>query len=64
MADEIIKHYGKRVRYSDLELERFHVEGHKIRHVRRMAEVPPSIPLRRKSSHPSTEIQGMRKETN
>jgi hypothetical protein len=36
--DEIVRSYGKRVGFSQEELERFHEEGHRVRHVRRLAE--------------------------
>ncbi len=35
--DEIVRSYGKRVGFSQEELERFHEEGHRVRHVRRLA---------------------------
>ena len=41
MADEIIQRYGKRVGYSDSELEKLHEEGHRIRHLKRVAKVAP-----------------------
>ena len=41
MADEIIERYGKRMGYSDSELEKFHVEGHRTRHVTRLAQTAP-----------------------
>ena len=41
MADDIIERYGKRVGYSDSELEKLHEEGHRIRHLRRVAKVAP-----------------------
>ena len=41
MADEIIERYRKRVGYSDSELEKLHEEGHRIRHLKRVAKVAP-----------------------
>ncbi len=41
MADEIIERYGKRVGYSDSELEKLHEEGHRIRHLKRVTKVAP-----------------------
>ena len=37
-AEEIIKMYGQRVGYSDLELDTFHEGGHRIRQVKRLSE--------------------------
>lgn len=41
MAEEIIERYGKRVGYSDSELEKLHVEGHRIRHLNWIAKAAP-----------------------
>lgn len=41
MVHEIIERYGKRVGYSHLELERLHEEGHRIRHLKRIAKAAP-----------------------
>ncbi|NIO04072.1 MAG: hypothetical protein GTN74_05500 [Proteobacteria bacterium] len=41
MADEVIKKYGQRVGYSEEEIEAFHQGGHRIRHVKRLAEAAP-----------------------
>jgi hypothetical protein len=37
MTEEIIKKYGKRVGYTESELEAFHEGGHKIRQVKRLS---------------------------
>jgi hypothetical protein len=41
MADEIIKKYGERVGYTVAEMEKFHEGGHRIRHLKRLAESAP-----------------------
>ncbi len=41
MADDIIERYGERVGYSESEMEKLHEEGHRIRHLRRVAKVAP-----------------------
>jgi hypothetical protein len=41
MKKEIIKKYGKRVKYSEKELELFHEGGHRIRQVERLAKAAP-----------------------
>lgn len=38
MTDEIIKRYGQRVGYTSNQLEVFHAGGHRVRHVRRLAQ--------------------------
>ena len=38
MVDEIVSRFGKRVGYSDSEMEKFHEEGHRIRQVKKLAE--------------------------
>lgn len=38
MADDIVEKYGKRVQYSDAELETFRDRGHRVRHVKRLSE--------------------------
>jgi uncharacterized repeat protein (TIGR04076 family) len=41
MAEEIVERYAKRVGYSDSELEKLHEEGHRIRHLKRVAKAAP-----------------------
>lgn len=41
MADETLERYGKRVGYTHRELEKLHVEGHRIRHLNRIARAAP-----------------------
>ena len=38
MAEEIIQGYGKRVGYTDQEMEKFHEGGHRLRHITRLSE--------------------------
>jgi uncharacterized repeat protein (TIGR04076 family) len=38
MVEEIIRKYGQRVGYSQSEVEKFHDEGHRIRHVKQLSE--------------------------
>ena len=38
MVEEIIKKYGQRVGYSESQIEDFHEQGHRIRHVKRLSE--------------------------
>jgi hypothetical protein len=38
MTEEIISRYGKRAGYSDSDLEMFHEQGHRIRHVKRLSK--------------------------
>ncbi|MBI4786975.1 MAG: hypothetical protein HY782_08020 [Chloroflexi bacterium] len=39
MSEEIIERYGKRVGYTDQEIEMFQEKGHRTRHVRRLSQV-------------------------
>ncbi len=39
MAKDVIEKYGKRVKYSEKELEALHEGGHRIRHLERVSEV-------------------------
>ena len=41
MTDDIIERYGQRVGYSESEMEKLNEEGHRIRHLRRVAKVAP-----------------------
>jgi len=41
MVDDIIKKYGQRVGYNDLEMEKFREGGHRVRHVKRLSEAAP-----------------------
>ena len=41
MAEEIVKKYGSRVKYSEKELKTFHEGGHRIRHVERLSKAAP-----------------------
>ena len=41
MAEEIIQGYGKRVGYTDQEMEKFHEGGHRLRHVTRLSKSAP-----------------------
>jgi hypothetical protein len=38
MTDDVVEKYGKRVQYSDTELETFREHGHRVRHVERLSE--------------------------
>ncbi len=39
MSDDIIKKYGRRVGYTESEIERFHEGGHRVRQVQRLSQV-------------------------
>ena len=39
MTEEIIKQFGQRVGYTDLEIDSLHQGGHRIRHIKRMSQV-------------------------
>ncbi len=39
MSDDIIKKYGRRVGYTESEIERFHKGGHRVRQVQRLSQV-------------------------
>ena len=41
MSKSIIEAFGQRLGYTKSELEKFHEEGHRIRHVGRLAEAAP-----------------------
>ncbi len=41
MTDEIVKRYGERVGYTEADIEKLHEEGHRIRHLKRMAKAAP-----------------------
>ena len=41
MAEEVIEAYGKRVEYTDQEIKKFHEQGHRLRHVRRLSKSAP-----------------------
>ena len=41
MAEEIVKKYGSRVKYSEKELKTFHQGGHRVRHVERLSKAAP-----------------------
>ena len=45
MANEIIERYGERVGYSEADIEKLHEEGHRIRHLKRMAKAAPSYSI-------------------
>lgn len=38
MTDEIVRKYAERVGYTEPEVGKFHEEGHRVRHVRRLSE--------------------------
>jgi uncharacterized repeat protein (TIGR04076 family) len=41
MIKEIVQKYGSRVKYSERELQTFHHEGHRVRHVERLSKAAP-----------------------
>ena len=45
MAEEIVKKYGSRVKYSEKELKTFHQGGHRVRHVERLSKAAPLYSL-------------------
>jgi len=45
MKEDIIRRYADRVGFSDDEIRRFHDEGHRIRHVQRLAETAPRFSI-------------------
>ncbi|MBF0549190.1 MAG: hypothetical protein HQK60_01520 [Deltaproteobacteria bacterium] len=45
MTEELIKRYGQRVGFTPAELESFHDQGHRLRHVKRLAAAAPDYSI-------------------
>lgn len=41
MFEDVVKRFGRRVKYSDKEMAQFHEKGHRIRHVKRLSKAAP-----------------------
>ncbi len=41
MTEDIIQKYAQRVGYTENELEKFHEEGHRVRHVKKLSQAAP-----------------------
>ena len=45
MMKEVIEKYGKRVKYSEKDLNALHEGGHRVRHIERLSEVAPQYSI-------------------